>query len=189
MEKQNKQRSILDTCGHWMYWQTKVLIYCALLSLGAMTILIAMQVISRNFMNIGLPWADELARLTGLILVFFTIPYLQLQGKHIAVDMLSSRLKGVVALISRCVNELAVLAFFVLLVMSFLSYLERAGHFSTPAMGMSNWLFYGPAFIGIISCTLVTTYRLIAICTGRSLAPSTTAASLQETILIDEGNL
>lgn len=169
MKKQNAPYSFMRVCEQWLSRLSRTLVFCSLLALGVMSVLIAVQVASRNFMNIGLPWADELARLTGLMVVFFTIPYLQFHGRHISVDMLSNRLKGKSRLVLQCINEMAVLAFMILLVVSFISYLQQAGHFSTPATGMPNWIFYGPAFIGIISCTLVTALRLGIFCCGKSM--------------------
>ncbi len=166
---------------------SRMLVSGALIALAVMTILIALQVISRNFMNIGLPWADELARLTGLIVVFFTIPHLQFQGRHISVDLLSSRFKGKAAVVLRCINELAVLVFMILLVVSFMGYLLQAGHFSTPASGMPNWVFYGPAFIGIISCTLGTALRLIIFCSGRRMSGA--SARIQDTTSTGESRV
>jgi TRAP-type C4-dicarboxylate transport system permease small subunit len=131
-----------------------------MLFLVVMTALIGIQVASRNMFNIGLPWADELARFAGLATVFFTIPLLQYQGRHIAVDIFSSRLRGRVAILLGVVNEAVVLLFCLLFLASFTSFFQRAAHFATPAIGMPNWLFYTPAVIGIIMCTLVTGLRL-----------------------------
>jgi len=179
MDTQNKQHSFMDTCEQWMSRLSRMLVFCAVLSLGVMSILIAVQVVSRNFMNIGLPWADELARLTGLMVVFFTIPYLQLKGRHISVEFLGNNLKGKARHALKCINELAVLVFMILLIVSFISYLQQAGHFSTPAIGMSNWIFYGPAFIGIICCGLATTLRVVMFCSGRDIVSTSTV--FQET--------
>lgn len=143
------------------------MLICAMLFLGSMTALIAIQVVSRNFFNLGLPWADELARFTGLGLVFFTIPLLQYQGKHIAVDIFTSRLSGIAARIAGAINEIAVLALLILMLISFHSFLQRAAHFATPAIGMPNWIFYAPALIGIIVCTLITVLRVLLICLGQ----------------------
>lgn len=184
MEKENASRSFIAVFGQWLHHLSRILVSCSLLALGVMSVLIAVQVASRNFMNIGLPWADELARLTGLMVVFFTIPYLQYHGRHISVDMVSNQLKGKARLVLQCINELAVLAFMILLVVSFVSYLQQAGHFSTPATGMPNWVFYAPAFIGIISCTLVTAYRLLTFCCGKSIDGS--KPSFDEQHIIEE---
>jgi len=153
--------SSLVACDRLLKWLSRAMVIAAMLSLVAMTVLIGLQVISRNLFNLGLPWADELARFTGLATVFFTIPLLQYQGRHIAVDIFSSRLCGLPARTLAVVNELVVLAFCSLLLVSFADFFQRAAHFSTPATGMPNWLFYAPALLGLIVCTLVTGLRLV----------------------------
>jgi len=159
--------AILTFCDRLLSATGRGMLICAMIFLGCMTFLIAIQVVSRNFFNMGLPWADELARFTGLGLVFFTIPLLQYHGKHIAVDIFSSRLSGVAARLGSLINEAAVLALMVLILISFNSYLQRAAHFATPATGMPNWVFYAPALIGIVVCTLVTILRVVFICLGQ----------------------
>lgn len=164
------RHTFLGFCNRWLEMLGRGLVLIAMASLAVMTILIVLQVASRNFFNLGLPWADELARLTGLTLVFFTIPLLQYQGRHIAVDMFSSRLKGIAGTVLRCINEAAVLVFCVLLLLSFADFLQRAAHFSTPAMGMPNWLFYAPALTGVVCCSLVTALRLLHFIMGKKIA-------------------
>jgi len=159
--------AILTFCDRLLSATGRGMLICAMIFLGCMTLLIAIQVVSRNFFNMGLPWADELARFTGLGLVFFTIPRLQYQGKHIAVDIFSSRLTGVVGRIAGIINEVAVLALLVLMLISFNSFLQRAAHFATPATGMPNWVFYAPALIGIVVCTLITVLRVLFLCLGQ----------------------
>jgi len=163
--KTNIRPSIIDPCDRWLAGLSKAMTTAAMCSLAVMTLLIGIQVASRNLLNIGLPWADELARFTGLGTVFFTIPLLQYHGRHISVDILSGRLKGLAATILQVINELIVFAFCSLLLLSFASFFQRAAHFATPAIGMPNWLFYSPGLIGIIVCTLVTCLRLIRMVT------------------------
>jgi len=144
----------------------EAMVYGSIVFLAIITGLIALQVIGRNIFNVGFPWADELARFSGIALVFFTIPLLQYQGRHIAVDMLSGRFTGLCAKVLWVINELAVLGFCMLMLFSFNAFLKRAGHFPTPATGMPNWLFYSPAMLGIFMCTLATILRLVAIARG-----------------------
>ncbi|WP_205749193.1 TRAP transporter small permease [Desulfopila sp. IMCC35008] len=159
----------LERCDRILAGMSRGLIIGSMFFLAVMTILIALQVASRNFFSIGLPWADELARFTGLGVVFFTVPLLQYRGRHIAVDIFSSKLKGIASVVLRCINEAAVLVFCILLLVSFAHFLQRAAHFSTPAMGMPNWLFYAPALIGVICCTLVTSLRLLRFCSCKGV--------------------
>jgi len=166
MMKTTVRPAILRVCDRLLGLTGRGMIVGAMIFLGLMTLLIAIQVISRNIFNIGLPWADELARFTGLTVVFFTVPLLQYYGRHIAVDILSSRLQGVAAKILNCINEGAVLVFCILLLISFADFLERAAHFATPAIGMPNWVYYAPPLLGIVVCTLITALRLVYLIVG-----------------------
>lgn len=141
---------------------------CSMLSriaellLGLMSLLILGQVVCRNAFDLGLPWADELARFTCIALVFLAIPTLLLRNRHIAVDivynMLGSRYKTGL----RRLNCLLTLFFCTIVLYSFYKFLIRAGKFSTPSLEMSNWVFYSPALIGIAMLAVVALYLLFA---------------------------
>jgi TRAP-type C4-dicarboxylate transport system permease small subunit len=162
--KTSDRRRYIGLCDHWLGGLSRAMVAGAMSFLVAMAVLISLQVAMRNLFNMGLPWADELARFTGLAVVFFTVPLLQQKGKHIAVEMLNNRLRGLSKVLLRCVNEAAMLLFCILLLISFAEFFKRAAFFSTPAMGMPNWAFYSPALIGMVCCTLVTALRLVRFC-------------------------
>jgi len=173
--------SYLEHCDRWLAGLSRGMIHAAMFFLVIMTALIGIQVASRNLFNIGLPWADELARFAGLATVFFTIPLLQYQGRHIAVDVFSSRLNNRAAIVLGALNELIVLFFCCLLLVSFFNFFQRAAHFATPATGMPNWLFYSPALAGIILCTLVTFLRLVRMLSSGNLESQHSAPDKGET--------
>lgn len=172
--------SFLDRCDRASAFISGLLTRVAMLMLGVMTIFIAMQVASRNFLNVGLPWADELARFTGLALVFFTIPLLQCRGKHVAVDLFTSKVTGLAKRLLEIVNEILVFSFCAILLYAFYTFLKRAAFFSTPATGMPNWVFYSPALLGVFLCALVTAIRLIRLCSGKEAHIEPTPESIKE---------
>ena len=53
----------------------RILTLLAILMLALMTVLVVGQVILRNLFDLGLPWADELARISNIALVFFVVCY------------------------------------------------------------------------------------------------------------------
>ncbi len=55
----------------------------AILFLALMSVLIVAQVIGRNLFDVGMPWADELSRFSGVALVFLCVPILALRGQHV----------------------------------------------------------------------------------------------------------
>lgn len=123
------------------------------------TFLIVLQIIARNFFEIGLPWADELARYGGLGIVFLAVPLLLLYNGHIAVDIISSRLKGTASKILSIINEAIILVFCALFLIGSYQFLQSAGRFVTPALRWPNVLFYLPAMLGIILFSLVAIRR------------------------------
>jgi TRAP-type transport system small permease protein len=78
--------------------------------LALMSALVVLQVICRNGFDLGLPWADELARFCGVSLVYLAVPLLGLRGELIAVDMLVKALGGRMRQALCVLNELAVFA-------------------------------------------------------------------------------
>ena len=132
----------------------------AILMLMAMTALIVLQVIARNFLNAGWPWAEELARYAGLTLVYMAAPLLLLQNKHIVVDIISSRIHGLPGRLLQLVNELLTLTFCILFLWGGWAFIQRAGKFSTAALGMPNTLYYMPALLGMVLLTLVCLLRV-----------------------------
>lgn len=128
--------------------------------------LIVLQVAARNVLDLGLPWANELARFSGISLVYLAVPYLHLQEQFIAVDVVSSRVRGRSRIVLRAVIELATLAFAALTLIGFQKFLVVAGTFTTPAMGIPNWVFFLPALVGTVLLTLGGVVRIAALLRG-----------------------
>ncbi|WP_417251912.1 TRAP transporter small permease [Castellaniella sp.] len=135
----------------------------AIVMLLLTTSLVVLQVVARNVWQVGLPWADELARYGGLGVVYLAIPLLLLQNGHIAVDIISARLHGRAGRVLAVINEIIVLGFCGLFLYGSYMFLMKAGRFSTPALRMPNLLFYLPVVVGMLLFTLVAIQRLIHI--------------------------
>jgi C4-dicarboxylate transporter DctQ subunit len=63
----------------------RLCLVAAILSLALLSGLIVLQVGARNFFDMGMPWADELARYCGVALVYLCVPILAMRGQHVAV--------------------------------------------------------------------------------------------------------
>lgn len=118
--------------------------------LALMASMVVTQVVARNVFDSGLPWADELARFSGIAVVFLTVPLLTLRRDLVAVTLVPDLLPHRIARWLRFAAELSLLAFAVFLLWGFAAYLPRAGKFTTPAMGLPNWYYYAPALIGTV---------------------------------------
>lgn len=145
---------------------SRALMAVAITLLALMAFLVVLQVVARNGFDLGLPWADELARFSSVGLVYLSIPLLALRGQHIAVDLLPQLLGGRSRLAMAIIVEIGILIFCAITLYGLQAYLMRAGKFATPAMGMSNWFFYAPAAIGITLFALVALLRLLQIAGG-----------------------
>ncbi len=149
----------------------------AIVMLLVTTFLVVLQVAARNLWQAGLPWADELARYGGLGIVYLAIPLLLLQNGHIAVDIISSRLKGGAGRVLAIVNEIIILAFCGLFLHGSYLFLMKAGKFSTPALRMPNLIFYLPVVVGMLLFTVVAILRL-----SRAIRPVAAGADSQGTL-------
>jgi len=141
--------------------------------LGVMTFLVLIQIAGRDLFGSGWPWADELARYSGLGLVYLMIPLLLLRDGHVKVDMLSSRFTGKAAYVLHVFNELLVVLFCGLFLWGGWSFMQRASKFSTPSLGIPNWLYYLPAAIGMLFFGLVALRRLMRALKGLPVAATT----------------
>lgn len=159
---------------HWLALACEWAERIAMLMLMLMTALIILQVAGRNLLDVGWPWAEELARYAGLALVYMTAPLLLLRNKHILVDLVSSRIKGVPGKLLQITNELLILLFCVLFLWGGWAFIQKAGKFTTPALGMPNTLYYLPALLGMVLLALVSLSRLVQLMTApdHSQAPA-----------------
>jgi TRAP-type C4-dicarboxylate transport system permease small subunit len=146
--------------GGWLARACQFLELVTMCLLGAVTILILIQIAARDIAGVGAPWAEELARYCGLGLVYLALPWLLLHDKHIHVDLFVSRLKGMPARALRVANELLTLTFCVLFLWGGWAFMQRAARFSTAALGIPNWIYYLPAFVGMFFFLLVSLLRL-----------------------------
>src|SRR5918997_2773564 len=80
--------------------------WLAMVLLLAATTLIMTEVVARGVFNVALPWADELARYSGLGVIFLTVPLLLARDGHVRVDMFFNLLKGAPRRVLGIVNEL-----------------------------------------------------------------------------------
>lgn len=144
----------------------------ATLLLALMCVLVVGQVIGRNLFNTGMPWADELARFSGVAIVFLCVPLLALRGQHVAVDLVPMMLPLRARRWAVFGTELMVLAFAGIGLWALHAFLSRAWKFATPTLGIPNWVFYAPAIAGFALLAVVTLAKLWAIASGRlSVAP------------------
>lgn len=133
----------------------------------AVTALVMVQVLGRELFNDGVPWADELARWCGLGLIFLAVPRLLAHGGHVRVDLFVSWLPAGARRAIGVADEALCVVFCVLYLVSGWFFMQRAGRFSTPALGIPNLLFYLPATLGMATMALVAIDRTLAALRGK----------------------
>jgi len=138
--------------------------------LALMAVLVAVQVVARNVFDLGLPWADELARFCCIGLVFLAIPGLVIRHQMVAVTIIPDMLGHAPRRALHIIQELATLTFAGFTLWGFAAFLPRAGKFLTPAMGMPNWGYYAPALIGTVLIVFAAIFRISDIIRGADQA-------------------
>lgn len=134
----------------------------AMLMLAIVTALILLMIVGRELLNEGLPWADELARLGGLGLIFLTAPLLLARDAHVKVDFFVNLLPQGARRAALKAVDLLTVVFCGLFLAAGWFFLQRAGRFSTPALSLPNLLFYLPAIVGMALLALVAVHRLLS---------------------------
>lgn len=158
IEKQN--RAILARFTQW-----GIAVGVGLLCL--MACLIVLQVAARNFFDAGLPWADELARFSGIGLVFLAIPFLAGRYVLVSVSILPDMAGPATRRVLTFAGDLATLTFAGLMLWSFAEFLPRAGKFLTPAMRLPNWGYYSLALAGSLLLAAVALVRVTDFLRGK----------------------
>jgi TRAP-type C4-dicarboxylate transport system permease small subunit len=133
----------------------------AMVMLAVVTALILLQVVGRELLNDGMPWADELARLGGLGLIFLAAPLLLARDLHVKVDFFVNLMPEGVRRPALKLVDLLTVVFCGLFLVAGWFFLQRAGRFSTPALSLPNLLFYLPAIVGVALLALVAVHRLV----------------------------
>lgn len=134
----------------------------AMVMLSLVTGLILLMIVGRELLQSGLPWADELARLGGLGLIFLTAPLLLARDAHVKVDFFVNRLPDGARRATLRLVDLLTVVFCALFLAAGWLFLQRAGRFSTPALSLPNLLFYLPAIVGTALLALVAVHRLFS---------------------------
>jgi TRAP-type C4-dicarboxylate transport system permease small subunit len=124
--------------------------YAALALLVLLSALVITQIVCRNFFDLGLPWADELARFCGMAIVFLAMPRLLLDDKHISMDLVPAMLGPSWKNVFRIIGGLLTFAFSAIILWALYKFLLRAAKFATPALGIPNLVYYAPAILGFL---------------------------------------
>ncbi len=148
-------------------WLSRLGINLGIFLLAMIAILVVLQVAARNLFDLGLPWADELARFCGIGLVFLAVPSLAGRQALVSVSILPDALSAKARRWTTLIADVSTLVFGGFLLWSFAEFLPRAGKFLTPAMGVPNWFYYSLALVGSLLLTAIAVSRIISTVAGQ----------------------
>lgn len=143
-------------------WLCRMAEAIAIAALIAVTALIMVQIGARELFNVGLSWADELARYAGLTVIFMGIPALSARNEHVKVDMFLNLMPPRARRFVDVSNNVLMVLFGAMFIYAGWLFLQRAARFATPALGMPNLIWYLPAIAGTLLMLLVAIDRAIA---------------------------
>lgn len=141
----------------------RVLLGVATALIILVAILLVAQVAARNIWNIGLPRAEELMRLAGVLVVYTTAPVLALRGQHVAVDVFINLLPRLPRAACLVIAELSMMLFCTLTVYGGWLYLQRAWKFKTAALGLPNIYLYAPIMACFVLLFIISAWRIATI--------------------------
>jgi len=142
MERNGRKETPLDTL--------LFLVECVSMgTLVLLAVLILLQIALRNLFSIAFAWLDELARWFQVSMVYLSVPLLAQRNQLLEVDsfakLVSSSTQKGITLFSRLLSIGFSLAF----LWSGYALMGKAGTVKTPALGLPNYLFFTPIFLGM----------------------------------------
>jgi TRAP-type C4-dicarboxylate transport system permease small subunit len=121
------------------------------------------QIILRDFFSQGSTVLEEMARYSLVSLVFFMIPVLAYEKRHIIVDIILAKLKGAVRKVFDIFGQVLVSASGIFLLVAISQIMKRNWNVKTPAIRMPNYIFYAPAMLGLLFLVVISLYQIAEI--------------------------
>lgn len=150
---------------------TRLMLGIATALMLLIVLLLVAQVFARNVWNIGLPRAEEITRLAGVLTVYLVAPVLALKGQHVAVDVFVNLMPRVPQRICLALAELSIVAFSAVSIWGGWLYLQRAWKFTTPALGLPNLYLFAPIMACFTMLIIISLWRVATILKAERIAP------------------
>ena len=146
-ESTGEQPLPLATCVRWMVLGEKTV---ASLFLLVIVSTMAAQVFARYVINDPFQWSEEVARLALIWMTFISAAFVMAEGRHIAVDMISSRVGDGGKLFIECMSYVVVAVTCLLLFIGGASFVWYVGKVGSPALGVPKSWWYGAGMVGLL---------------------------------------
>lgn len=135
--------------GRWSSWLLALERLAAAALLVTILVTMATQVVARYVFRKPISWSEEWARLALIWLAFIAAAFVMAEGRHIAVDVVSSRLSARGKLWLECISSGFVAGACVLLLLGGFRFVWRVGLVGSPALGIPMSWWYGAASVGL----------------------------------------
>lgn len=137
----------MATCVRWMVLGEKLMAcLCLLLIVTTMST----QVVARYVCGNPFPWSEEVARLALIWMTFSSAAYVMAEGRHIAVDLISSRVGQHGKVLIECFGYAVVAGSCSLLLVGGAKFVWYVGKVGSPALGVPKSLWYGAGMVGLL---------------------------------------
>lgn len=145
----------------------KVQKYCVFVSaffVGILALAVFYDVVARYIFNAPTIWANEVSTYLLQFIVFFTIGFLQLEGKHLRVTFVIERLKGTPRRIMEALSTILIIPYALVLVVYGFKYMQNAfklGLGSPTLLEIPLWIPYSFICMGGVLLAVATVCSVI----------------------------
>ena len=143
----------------------------------------AAQVFARYVFGAPFQWSEEVARLALIWMTFIAAAFVMADGRHIAVDMISSRVGERGKLLIECFSFMVIAASCLLLLFGGAKFVWYVGKVGSPALGVPKSWWYGAGMVGLLLMAFHSLVNLLQVwLTGR---PIPREAQIEEGFQLD----
>ncbi len=161
----------LATCVRWMVLGEKTI---AALFLLVIVSTMAAQVFARYVFNSPFQWSEEVARFALIWLTFISAAFVMAERRHIAVDVISSRIGDSGKLFIECMSYVVVATTCLLLLIGGVSFVWYVGKVGSPALGVPKSWWYGAGMVGLLLMAVHSLVNLLQVwMTGKPIPRET----------------
>ena len=158
----------LAACVRWMVLGEKTI---AALFLLLVVSTMAVQVFARYVFGAPFPWSEEVARFALIWLTFISAAFVMAEGRHIAVDTISSRVGDRGKLFIECLSFVVIAGSCLLLLIGSAKFVWYVDVVGSPALGIPKSWWYGAGGAGLLLMALHSLINLFqVVMTGKPIA-------------------
>lgn len=130
----------------------------------------AAQVFARYVFGAPFQWSEEVARLALIWLTFISAAFVMAERRHIAVDVISSRVGNGGKLFVECMSYVVVAITCLLLLIGGANFVWYVGKVGSPALGVPKSWWYGAGMAGLLLMAVHSVVNLLQVwMTGKPL--------------------